>query len=62
MAIRVHGLTTFVNRRALTPQITPLIVAGEMIDWEAPTGGYLMQDCYATATRAATSAVGWLSR
>jgi uncharacterized flavoprotein (TIGR03862 family) len=27
--------------------------AGEMIDWEAPTGGYLLQGCFATATRAA---------
>lgn len=27
-------------------------VAGEMIDWEAPTGGYLLQGCFATATRA----------
>jgi uncharacterized flavoprotein (TIGR03862 family) len=37
-----------------------LFVAGEMIDWEAPTGGYLMQGCFATATRAAKSAVSWL--
>ncbi len=37
-----------------------LFVAGEMIDWEAPTGGYLMQGCFASATRAAKSAVGWL--
>ena len=34
-------------------------VAGEMIDWEAPTGGYLLQGCFATATRAAKSALGW---
>jgi uncharacterized flavoprotein (TIGR03862 family) len=27
--------------------------AGEMIDWEAPTGGYLIQGCFSTATRAA---------
>ena len=26
--------------------------AGEMIDWEAPTGGYLLQGCFATGTRA----------
>ena len=26
--------------------------AGEMIDWEAPTGGYLLQGCFDTATRA----------
>jgi predicted flavoprotein YhiN len=37
-----------------------LFVAGEMIDWEAPTGGYLMQGCFATGTRAAQSAVEWL--
>jgi uncharacterized flavoprotein (TIGR03862 family) len=29
-----------------------VFVAGEMLDWEAPTGGYLMQGCYATGTRA----------
>ncbi|MEO7098657.1 MAG: TIGR03862 family flavoprotein [Luteolibacter sp.] len=39
-----------------------IFVAGEMIDWEAPTGGYLMQGCFATATRAANSAVRWLDR
>jgi uncharacterized flavoprotein (TIGR03862 family) len=37
-----------------------IFVAGEMIDWEAPTGGYLMQGCFATASRAAKSAVEWL--
>ena len=34
-----------------------VFVAGEMIDWEAPTGGYLMQGCFATATRAAQAAL-----
>ena len=29
-----------------------VFVAGEMIDWEAPTGGYLIQGCFATGTRA----------
>jgi predicted flavoprotein YhiN len=37
-------------------------VAGEMIDWDAPTGGYLMQGCFATATRAARSAMDWAQR
>lgn len=37
-----------------------VFVAGEMLDWEAPTGGYLMQGCFATGTLAAKSAVGWL--
>ena len=27
--------------------------AGEMIDWEAPTGGYLLTACFATGVRAA---------
>ena len=34
-----------------------VFVAGEMIDWEATTGGYLMQGCFATATRAAQGAL-----
>jgi predicted flavoprotein YhiN len=33
-----------------------LFVAGEMIDWEAPTGGFLLQACFATGTLAAQSA------
>ena len=38
-----------------------IFVAGEMIDWEAPTGGYLMQGCFATGTRAGRSAAEWLT-
>jgi hypothetical protein len=37
-----------------------IFVAGEMIDWEAPTGGYLMQGCFATGTRAGKAAAEWL--
>jgi uncharacterized flavoprotein (TIGR03862 family) len=33
-------------------------VAGEMIDWEAPTGGYLMQGCFATGTMAGRASAG----
>jgi uncharacterized flavoprotein (TIGR03862 family) len=33
-----------------------IFVAGEMIDWEAPTGGYLLQGCFSTGTRAGVSA------
>jgi uncharacterized flavoprotein (TIGR03862 family) len=33
-----------------------ILVAGEMIDWEAPTGGYLLQGCFATASRAGRAA------
>ena len=38
-----------------------IFVAGEMIDWEAPTGGYLIQGCFATGTRAARRAREWRS-
>jgi uncharacterized flavoprotein (TIGR03862 family) len=34
-------------------------VAGEMLDWEAPTGGYLLQACYATGVAAAQGALAW---
>jgi len=37
-----------------------LFVAGEMIDWEAPTGGYLLQGCFATGTRASRGALKYL--
>ncbi len=39
-----------------------VFVAGEMIDWEAPTGGYLMQGCFATGTRAAQGAAAWVKQ
>ncbi len=35
--------------------------AGEMLDWEAPTGGYLLQACFATGVAAAHGALGWLA-
>jgi uncharacterized flavoprotein (TIGR03862 family) len=38
-----------------------IFVAGEMIDWEAPTGGYLLQGCFATGTRAGRSAAAWVA-
>ena len=37
-----------------------VFVAGEMIDWDAPTGGYLMQGCFATGIHAARGALEWL--
>ena len=39
-----------------------VFVAGEMIDWEAPTGGYLIHGCFATGTRAAQGAARFGSR
>jgi hypothetical protein len=37
-------------------------VAGEMLDWEAPTGGYLLQATFASAVVAADGALAWLQR
>jgi predicted flavoprotein YhiN len=37
-------------------------VAGEMLDWEAPTGGYLLQACFATGVAAGQGALDWLNR
>jgi uncharacterized flavoprotein (TIGR03862 family) len=39
-----------------------VFVAGEMLDWEAPTGGYLLQACFATGAAAGQGALAWLSR
>jgi uncharacterized flavoprotein (TIGR03862 family) len=39
-----------------------VFAAGEMLDWEAPTGGYLLQACFATGVAAGRGAVHWLSR
>lgn len=37
-----------------------VFVAGEMIDWEAPTGGYLLQACFSTGIVAANGMTAWL--
>ncbi len=34
--------------------------AGEMLDWEAPTGGYLLTACFASGLRAGHAAVQWI--
>jgi uncharacterized flavoprotein (TIGR03862 family) len=39
-----------------------VFVAGEMLDWEAPTGGYLLTACLATGRAAALGLNAWLNR
>lgn len=34
--------------------------AGEMLDWDAPTGGYLLQGCFSTGMAAAKGIEGWI--
>lgn len=48
---------TFMIRR-----LPGTFVAGEMLDWDAPTGGYLLQASFATAVAAAQGVLGWLDR
>jgi uncharacterized flavoprotein (TIGR03862 family) len=36
--------------------------AGEMLDWEAPTGGYLLTACFATGRAAGEGALDWLNK
>lgn len=39
-----------------------VFVAGEMLDWEAPTGGYLLQGCFATGAAAGRGVLEWLNQ
>ena len=39
-----------------------VFAAGEMLDWEAPTGGYLLQASFATGAAAGRGALKWLER
>ncbi len=39
-----------------------VFACGEMLDWEAPTGGYLLQACFATGRAAGQAAAGFALR
>ena len=39
-----------------------VFVAGEMLDWEAPTGGYLLQGAFSTGVAAARGLLSWLEQ
>ena len=49
-----------IDSSLMVKRLPGLFVAGEMIDWEAPTGGYLLQGCFATGSLTAKSALVWL--
>lgn len=56
--VRFHGLDG-----SLMLEARPgVFVAGEMLDWEAPTGGFLLQATLATAVQAADGALAFLER
>jgi len=51
-----------VDERFMLRRRPGTFVAGEMLDWEAPTGGYLLQATFSTAVAAADGARRWLDR
>ena len=51
-----------VDDRLMLRRLPGTFVAGEMLDWEAPTGGYLLQASFATGVAAARGALEWLDR
>lgn len=50
------------DNNLMSLQYPGLFFAGEMLDWEAPTGGYLLTACFATARVAGLGVAGWLNR
>lgn len=50
-----------IDERYMLKSRPGLFAAGEMLDWEAPTGGYLLTACFATGRAAARGIQDWLS-
>jgi uncharacterized flavoprotein (TIGR03862 family) len=48
------------DAHAMLKALPGVFVAGEMIDWDAPTGGYLLQACFSTAHGAAQGVLAFL--
>jgi len=48
------------DERLMLKTLPGTFVAGEMIDWEAPTGGYLLTACFASGRIAGEGAARWL--
>ncbi len=62
-AISTAGGVRFesLDNRLMLRQLPGVFCAGEMLDWEAPTGGYLLTACLATGRAAGLGAVEWLT-
>ena len=48
------------NASLMLQALPGVFCAGEMLDWEAPTGGYLLTACFASGRRAGDGAAAWL--
>lgn len=61
-AISTAGGVAFeaLDERLMVRAVPGLFCAGEMLDWEAPTGGYLLTACFATGRTAGIGAVAWV--
>lgn len=62
-AISTAGGVSFeaFNEQLMLKDMPGTFCAGEMIDWEAPTGGYLLTACLAQGRQAADGILNWLS-
>jgi uncharacterized flavoprotein (TIGR03862 family) len=47
------------DEQLMLRRLPGVFVAGEMIDWEAPTGGYLLQGCFSTGTHSGRAAAAF---
>ena len=63
-AISTAGGVPFeaLDRQLMVATAPGLFLAGEMLDWEAPTGGYLLTACFASGRSAGLGALDWLGR
>ncbi|MDX9676320.1 TIGR03862 family flavoprotein [Pseudomonas zeae] len=61
-AISSAGGVTFeaMDERLMLKVLPGVFCAGEMLDWEAPTGGYLLTGCFASGRAAGLGIVQWL--
>jgi uncharacterized flavoprotein (TIGR03862 family) len=50
------------DERLMLKQMPGVFCAGEMLDWEAPTGGYLLTACFASGRAAGLGMIEWLRR
>ncbi|MDR5879346.1 TIGR03862 family flavoprotein [Caballeronia sp. LZ032] len=49
------------DARSMLTALPGVFCAGEMLDWEAPTGGYLLTACFASGLVAGEGALAWLA-
>jgi uncharacterized flavoprotein (TIGR03862 family) len=63
-AISTAGGIAFegMDENLMLKKLPGVFCAGEMLDWEAPTGGYLLSACFASGRAAGTGALNWLQQ